>query len=471
MPDIRYVVMSDLHLGAENSILTNLKDGSWETDTNKASPVLEQLAKVLREVIKKNESSEKPVLVLNGDLIELAFTSVDNAARAFMRFLEVFFPENDENLFADDILFLPGNHDHNLWERSRSNNYDEYLRQLQPGEVIQPGRHTTDMLRHDTVQIPFLNILAQKHANLKNVNIQGAYPAYAVLSDDKRKAVIFCHGHYIESMYSLMTNLRSKIFPDRELPTYFDDLEKENYAWVDFFWSTLGRSGSVGRDVGLIYDKLQDPEQVQIMIDNLTENLTPDHQSKFKHWIEKGFIHGLLELTLGRMASNERNEPSIALTSEAEKGLRIFIERFVFQEFIRGLDHQVPQNISFLFGHTHKPFSKRFDFNGYQQPVNVFNSGGWVVDTLRPQPMHGGAVLLVDHALDVVSLNMYREGDYQITVEEFSHETDATNSPLYFKVKQILNDSSDQCAAFEAAIKTAVELRYLNLAARVKSKT
>lgn len=461
--------MSDLHLGAENSILTNLQDGSWETDTTKPSPVLVELARVLREVISKNEGPEKPVLVLNGDLMELALTSTDNAARAFMRFVEVMFPEGEENLFADTILFLAGNHDHNLWERSRNLRYNEYLDQLRPGEVIRDEKHCTDMLQHDTIHIPLLNVLARKYSNLKNVNIQGAYPAYAVLSENKHKAVIFCHGHYVESMYSLMTSLRSKIFPDRELPAYFEDLEKENYAWVDFFWSTLGRSGSVGRDIGLIYDKLQDPQQVQLMINNLAENFTPAHQSKIKHWIEKGIIHELLEITVGRMASNERNEPDVALTPDAENGLRILMERFVLYEFMKGLDHKVPQDVTFLFGHTHKPFTRQFNFNGYQQPVKVFNSGGWVVDTMHQQPLHGGSVLLVDDTLDVVALNMYREGNYHIAVEEFNHEGDEAHCPFYFKLQQIISDPNGPWAAFEAAVKAAVEVRYSNLAGIAKS--
>lgn len=469
MPDVRYVVLSDMHLGAENSILTNLKAGSWETDTTKPSPVLVQLARVLREVISKNEGTQKPVLVLNGDLMELALTTTDDAARAFMRFIEVFFPDGADNLFADNILFLAGNHDHNLWERSRNIRYNQYLHELQPGETIRDEKHCTDMLRHDTIAIPLLNILARKYANLQHVNIEGAYPAYTVLSEDQRKAVIFCHGHYVESMYSLMTSLRSKVFPDRQLPANFEDLEKENYAWVDFFWSTLGRSGSVGRDIGLIYDKIQDPEQVKQMIDNLAENFTPDHQSKIKHWIEKGILHELLKITVGRLASNERNEPDVALTPDAEAGLRTMLERFVMNEFIEGLQHKVPQNISFLFGHTHKPFTRMFDMNGYQQPVKVFNSGGWVVDTMKPQPLHGGSVLLVDDTLDVVSLNMYREGNYQITVEEFSHDDAGDHCPLYHKLQQIVNTPGGPWPAFEAEVKTAVELRYVNLAAIARS--
>ena len=44
MPDIRYVCLSDMHLGADNSILTAIKPGSIETDTSRPSTVLSHLA-------------------------------------------------------------------------------------------------------------------------------------------------------------------------------------------------------------------------------------------------------------------------------------------------------------------------------------------------------------------------------------------------------------------------------------------
>lgn len=37
MPDIRYVCISDMHLGEEDSLLTNLKVASTETDPREPS--------------------------------------------------------------------------------------------------------------------------------------------------------------------------------------------------------------------------------------------------------------------------------------------------------------------------------------------------------------------------------------------------------------------------------------------------
>ena len=72
MPDIRYVCLSDMHFGEEDSLLTNLKTASFDPDPFQASPVLQQLVACLRDLIGKNEGGPKPTLILNGDILELA---------------------------------------------------------------------------------------------------------------------------------------------------------------------------------------------------------------------------------------------------------------------------------------------------------------------------------------------------------------------------------------------------------------
>ena len=48
MGRIHYLCLSDMHLGAKNSLLTNLKIASTDTDPLKPSPVMEQLVECLK---------------------------------------------------------------------------------------------------------------------------------------------------------------------------------------------------------------------------------------------------------------------------------------------------------------------------------------------------------------------------------------------------------------------------------------
>ena len=57
MTDIRYVIVSDLHFGAENSVLTSLNERAasagrtgFSTDTQRPTPVLTGLVNGLRQL-------------------------------------------------------------------------------------------------------------------------------------------------------------------------------------------------------------------------------------------------------------------------------------------------------------------------------------------------------------------------------------------------------------------------------------
>lgn len=468
MPDIRYVVFSDMHLGAENSILTNLRADTCETDTSKASPVMIEMVECLRKVLAQNKGQQKPTLILNGDLLELALTSTNNASMAFERFVELVMPANDEPLFDKTIYFLAGNHDHNLWERSRTYRYADYLKTLKAGENIRNELHTTSMFAPNQVAENLLTVLIQRSAHLQDVNVNAVYPAHAVLSEDKQKCVIFCHGHYVESMYSLMTTLNSMVFPDRKQPETLEELEVENYAWVDFFWSTLGRSGSVGKDISLIYDKIQDPDEVKIMINNIAESLSAKKKNIITRWVEKEVMAEILELTAGKLASSERNEPDVVLTPDATEGLKKLMETFILNQFKMELNGYIPPNVSFIFGHTHKPFEQAMVFEGYASPVKVFNSGGWVVDTMANQPLHGGSVVLVDENMDIVSIQFYKEGKTSVTLEDIKDEN-GKGSALYEFLAPLIDTAQEPWAGFSKTAADEVSMRHQNLAKIAKS--
>lgn len=110
------------------------------------------------------------------------------------------------------------------------------------------------------------------------------------------------------------------------------------------------------------------------------------------------------------MASREAQDTGGALSPDAAAGLAGYLERYVLPEILRGNDGRVPADTTFLFGHTHKPFEGGMAFRGFSPPVKVLNSGGWVVDTLATDPLHGGAVILVDDELNVASVRIYQEG-------------------------------------------------------------
>src|SRR5208283_880447 len=166
MKDIRYVCLSDLHLGAENSILTRLTSVSdaavkWKADPTKASDVMVRLADCLKLLISQNQGPQKPTLILNGDALELALADVNVAAMVFERFMELTMKPGEE-LFDKTIYYNPGNHDHHVWETARETQYiEKYLSSTQWGDPLVPPWHTTNMFlgEYDPVPCYLLNRL------------------------------------------------------------------------------------------------------------------------------------------------------------------------------------------------------------------------------------------------------------------------------------------------------------------------
>ena len=463
MPDIRYVCLSDMHLGADNSILTRILPGSIEVDPLTPDPVLCQLVACLRHLIEKNESPQKPVLVLNGDILEMALSDVNKAAMVFERFIELVFPKDAEALFDEHILYIPGNHDHHIWESARETQYVNFISTIEPGAALKAPWHTTKMVAPDPVKEYFLTNLLKRRPHWGNTVVQVVYPNYALFTSDEQKCIIFSHGHYVESIYSLMSTLNTMIFPNRKKPTMIWDIEAENFAWVDFFWSTMGRSGDVGQSIGLLYDKMQDQQQFEKLIDNFVTSLV-EQSNYLPHWLEGVEVAGLklfVKLILSRVSQLESKRLDQYLSPDARQGLKFFMEVPLREQLL--VEHQqvIPQDITFIFGHTHKPFQQLMDFEGYPAPVSVYNSGGWVVDKLQPHPIYGAACILIDEALHPMTLRMYNQSTndeaYVADVAE-SLRSGATHSPFYKRIHALVQPDRDPWKSFSSSVAEAVRI-------------
>jgi hypothetical protein len=132
----------------------------------------------------------------------------------------------------------------------------------------------------------------------------------------------------------------------------------------------------------------------------------------------------------------------------------------------------VPSDVSFVFGHTHKPFEQDMNFDGYPGWVHVYNSGGWVVDTVNRQYLHGGAVVLIDENLNTAALRMYNEHDslqeYNVEVSEANHPGDEPG-PLFTEVAKRVNEKRELWDDFSKTVARAVSVRAEDLRARINS--
>lgn len=472
MPDIRYVCLSDTHFGAETSLLTDL-GAHGMIQPGRPSPVLAGLGECLRELLSKNQSPDiKPTLILNGDILELALAQDNDAAMVFQRFVEVTMLDGDP-LFSG-ILFNPGNHDHHLWETARETQYAEYIKGLVWEKRIEPAWHVSRIFR-EPVESYFFNRLLNRHPKLKDLKIDTAYPNFGLLSKDLRKGIIFHHGHLTEEMYSLMSILKTMLFPGSKIPMDIWGIESENFAWIDFFWSALGRSADVGVGIGRVYEKLQDKEQVKKLLHNLAKGLAEKYGSSgwLANLMEERFIELVGNAIVNSMGSLERRNTDAPLSAESEKGLKQYVEWPLKNHIVAELGFS-PDRVSFVFGHTHKPWQGVRTYERYSEPVLVYNSGGWVVDHVERDDKYGASVILADENLDVVSLCMYKEAanatDYVVSVSEALRDGE-TETQFCTNIKNIVAAGSDPWKTFSSKVASEVGLRADYLKERIAQQS
>jgi UDP-2,3-diacylglucosamine pyrophosphatase LpxH len=603
MAIIRYICLSDLHLGGETSLLTNLKhtrvsaefganininasanlkpntkpnnefageevanlttdldynlasqdspsltsknsnnskylknqngENNPNIDYENPSPVLVALADCLKSLVRSNAehnlpnkdnaevtetaSNTKPTLILCGDTLEFALATDSQGVMVFRQLLEQIMPQGEE-LFGE-IIYIPGNHDHHIWETTREKQYSKYIEKTyresksEYTEIKPPWYATGMFFREDrksvVADLPTTVINSLPH--LKDFKIRAMYPNFGILSDDKQKCVVFHHGHFTEFYYTLMSQLKIMLFPDQIYPDQVWDLESENHAWIDFLWSMLGRSGDVGIDMCRMYDGRDNKKFVQSIIDDFSMstatiiekrtdlNLSPaiefiEHFAKideFQRKILAWAISKALQSGMKSLEGMERNDTT-ALSDESREELRKYIEIFVHNQFISHENtHQlkeIPNEVTFIFGHTHKPLEevhnytfkqnsepesdlpeiKEFDANSksYSREVKVFNTGGWISEGPEARPIIGASMVCIDEDFDAVAIRMYSDledlGKYKVYPVEAQKTTtgkDAAETPLFLAIEKIISSDNDPWQNFSQVVSHEINLR------------
>jgi hypothetical protein len=335
MNDIRYVCLSDMHLGEEDSFLTEMIGNN--VDPFKASSVMVHLAGCLHELISKNEGPEKPTLILNGDILELALSEYNTSAMIFERFMELVMAKGKD--IFDKIIYIPGNHDHHLWELARETQYVEYIGRHPEKHLDQPW-HKTEMflleqkendIDKNLISSYFLDKIMERRSKLDidekeklrdNIHINVAYPNLGILSESNEKCVVIHHGHFVESKYCIMSKLKADLLNiDSEMPSDIQLIESENFAWIDFLWSALGRSGDVGALTETLYGHMLDEEQMKIFISKVAKNLAKKYgQPGCADLMEERILKRALEFAFCKISEGERSLKDKSLGEQTEKG-------------------------------------------------------------------------------------------------------------------------------------------------------
>lgn len=463
---LRWVCVSDLHLGALNSVLTAVATDGTHVERGSPPPAMIALAACIRALHAGQD--ELPELVVLGDLFELALVSTDAAAATFGQFVASLRIGEPDASVAPLIRFVPGNHDHRLWTAARSAHYLEQLRQVSGDDAALPeARHATELLpEHQRLAVrdEFVELLATRVVTGVPITVEQNYPNLGIVTPDGRKAVVLSHGHFVEPLYRLMSNLDLAFALQRpeDLPRAWQ-LEADNGSWIDFFWSSMGDSGDVTGIVRNLYESMQSAEAMEAEILAIKRFIAKRHPGP------RGVLEAWLASTALRTEGvsrlhRERHRPDTTLSPAAERGLAQFVAGPVRSQ----LSPAEPDHMTFVFGHTHKPFVDSRTIEGFVNPVSIVNTGGWVVDSVDSDPRKGASLIAVDWDANVAVVRCYTQQDdeaaFRITVTSGDANQD---NPLVAELGALIDPARDPWLSLGQSLSAAVNDRSRELRERL----
>jgi hypothetical protein len=183
--------------------------------------------------------------------------------------------------------------------------------------------------------------------------------------------------------------------------------------------------------------------------------------------IEAHTVASLLRAGVGT-AVRERHRPGIILSPHAEEGLVAYLNGPVATQINAEIGK--PADVTFVFGHTHKPFVEKRTCSTFPSPVDVVNTGGWVVDTPQLNPLKGASLVVIDECLNAATLRCYAEGpdasSYRVSIAPVN--ADGPND-LVEELRSAIDPDRDPWAQFAQVTRATVDERARQLADRLRT--
>ena len=311
----------------------------------------------------------------------------------------------------------------------------------------------------------FIELLAARVDTAATVVVEQSYPNLGLVDPTRGRAVVVSHGHFVEPLYRMMS-LLDDVFVGAGRASGPQHLEADNGGWIDFFWSSMGDSGDIGTWARTSTNRSRARSRSR-----------PSPRACGMRW-PGGRAHGSATTWRARSSpasSNIRSRgpcggsgtiPTCSRRTAA--GLLGYLDGPVAAQLAD--EAGAPADVTFVFGHTHKPFSDVRVPPVSAAPVTIVNTGGWVVDSPEPEPVKGAVVVLIDEDLNVASLHCYAQhvegahADVAVRVEGVAGVPD---NPLVQEMRQRIDPDRDPWRALAEATAATVRERRRQLELRL----
>jgi len=400
---LRLAVISDVHLGNPKSYMVRR-----DHDTGEIVPG--NYFEAFKSAI-KNRFNGKPVdyLVLLGDILDFSVTRYSEAYDIG----QFFFQKIRDEKLADEIIYIPGNHDFDIWNtvQYQLNITNRVIRGKSPKAfrmsvpVILDDRKSRSFWK---LTLPRVRIHRQKgspkYAGLfldyltnPPTPFNFGFPNLYLVRDSE--TIILTHGHYMDLYWTFLGKWGMSVFKEDlniKKPGIFDlgELVAMNLPVCELESAAVGQSGPLTEIIQKIQTELS--EHNYESINRYADKLKKEMNSAWRG-INKSTNRMLFNIIMKKIIK------SLEKVSPARYNIEFLTNPIVRQRFLdfyrstlyeieelkKNDDIEIPAPVGMIFGHTHQPIPwgsvNAPEINLPELPsgkkFGIYNTGGWLPKT------------------------------------------------------------------------------------------
>jgi predicted phosphodiesterase len=434
---MRVAVISDTHFGDPLSTLAASRPRDEEAVIG---PAYEPLARAIGNV---------DYLILLGDILDFSVASYAEAYRQ----ARCFFRRLSEDGVAREIIYVPGNHDFDVWHtvehqvnvinRLVQGQLPRAFKRSVPG-VIDDRRAGQKFALPDVVpqrgpdepqahygSLYFDDITresSQGRLSGRQLTFNFAYPNLYLVTD-AGESLLLTHGHYFEAFWSVAAEWTALLAYD-DLELEGDKMSLREVVGINLPFHQLACTGiGQARPLSTIARKIQREvvqgrtATIEKYFDRLEERARSDRNQSWPRrkllaaavrWSKRRLLRVVQTLEHTRFSAEFLSRPSVRERFRQYYRYSIAeIERLRAEHGI-----QIPRPAHVVFGHTHQPIPWEAEeladvVDGF--PVSFCNTGGWLLREDRSSlDFFGAEVLLYETGKPLRSVSIRSEDLYPL---------------------------------------------------------
>lgn len=403
---MRVAIVSDTHFG--DDLCTLVTEGTH-------GAVLGPAYDLFRDAVGKVD-----YLILLGDVLDFSVASYEKA----YRHAKVFFSRLQQDGIADQLIYIPGNHDFDIWHIVE--HQVNVINQLKQGELPRAFKRSVPGVLDDRRADPadkltlpdvtpkpewhdnrtkygnlFLDHITRRRSNRSGVRAEGrkltfnfAYPNLYLVSDTG-ECVLVTHGHYFEAYWALASDWLLQ-FADDEVPLEtpgeptLQELVGMNLPLNQLACSGIGQAQPLTHLVRRIQQEVE-AGHVGVLgrtLDRIEARMLEErsHVSRMRRAAERYVLRWIKRWILNALETTEQARYSRMFMKHPQ--VRDRFRRYFHYSLneIRqlsrehGIDLPVPTHV--VFGHTHQPIpwaAEELVDTIEGRKVHFCNTGGWLL--------------------------------------------------------------------------------------------